>query len=265
MAASESNPIILYDIKSGVDPPAWSPSTWKVRFVLNYKRLPHKTIWVSFPDIASTLSSLGLEPLGSEASYTPYTLPVIADPTHSGSPTIVRDSVAITQYLDVTYPDQERPLFPGGSHALQALFSHYVSTRLMPTAGDLVISLIPAILDEAGSTYYNQTRELMLGKPLAEFRPKGAELEVAWSKVKKEFDVLDLLLRNNEVRSGGVGGDLVLGNQISFADFALVSNFVFLSKLESGEDGSPWERVKSWNDGRWDRMWKKCEEFMEVK
>ncbi|KDQ11685.1 hypothetical protein BOTBODRAFT_113976 [Botryobasidium botryosum FD-172 SS1] len=265
MAASGSNPVILYDIKSALEPAAWSPSTWKVRFVLNYKRIPYKTVWVSFPDIASTLSSLGLKPLGSDVSYTPYTLPVIADPTSAGPPIIVRDSTAIAEYLETTYPDPERSLFPGGTHALQALFSNYVSTRLTPPIGSLVVALIPAILDEAGSTYYNETRKARLGNSLAELRPKGAELEAAWSEAKKEFDVLDSLLRSNQVESGGVGGDLVLGNQFSYADFVLVSNFVFLSKLQSDEDGNPWERIRAWNDGRWDRMWKRCEELMQVK
>jgi len=31
------------------------------------------------------------------------------------------------------------------------------------------------------------------------------------------------------------------------------------------EDGIPWERIRGLNNGRWERMWKKCEEFMEVK
>jgi len=261
MAASESNPIILYDLKSVVDPPAWSPNTWKARLVLNYKRLPYKTVWVSIHEVASTLRSLGLEPL--QGARFEYTLPIIADPTHSGSPTIVRDSAAIAQYLDTTYPDPERLAFPGGSHALQALFLHHVSTQsaLRP----LIVPLIPSILDEAGATYYNQTRGHYFGKPLAQARPTGEKLEAAWSKAKEEFDMLDSFLQKNDVQFGGVGGDFFMGHQFSFADAMLIGTFIFMSKLSSDEDGSPWERVRSWNDGRWERMWKKCEEFMEVK
>jgi len=262
MAASESNPIIFYDIKSKADPPAWSPNTWKARFTLNYKRLPYKTVWVSYPDIAPTLISLGLEPLSSGVAYT---LPVIADPTHSGPPTIVRDSLAIAKYLDVTYPDLERPLFPGGTHALQALFMHHVSTRIAPTLRPLLVPLAAAILDDAALPYFNQTREAFFGMPLAEFRPKGAKLEEAWSNVKKEFDVLDSILQKNDIQFGGNGGDLVLGDRLSFADFVLAGLFVWMTKVNSEEDGNPWERVRRWHDGRWERLWKRCEEFTQVK
>ncbi|KDQ17825.1 hypothetical protein BOTBODRAFT_127701 [Botryobasidium botryosum FD-172 SS1] len=262
-ATSASNPIILYDIKSKLDPQAWSPNTWKARFALNYKRLPYKTVWVSYPDIAAKLSSLGLEPLSSGAA--PYTLPVIADPTHSGTPTIVRDSFAIAQYLDVTYPELERPLLPAGTHAFQALFLHHASTRITPTLRPLLVPLAPAILDAAALPYFYRTREASFGRPLAEVRPSGTALEEAWSKVEKEFGVLDSILQKNDVHCGGNGGDLVLGNRVSFADFVLAGLFVWMSKFNPGEDGNPWERIRSWHGGRWERLWKGCEEFMEVK
>jgi len=262
MAASESNPIILYDIKSKVDAPAWSPNTWKTRFVLNYKRLPYKTVWVSYPDIASTLSSLGLEPLASGPAYT---LPVIEDPTHSGSPIFIRDSAVIAQYLEATYPDMERPIFPGGSHALQALFLHQVHTRIFPLHPHLIGWLNTSILDEAGVSHINQKAVAKFGKPFADLRPKGAELEEAWNDFKKELDVFDSVLQKNDVQFGGTGGDLVLGNQISFADFALVGIFVWMSKASSEDDGCPWDRVRGWHNGRWERMWDKCEAFMQVK
>ncbi|KDQ11680.1 hypothetical protein BOTBODRAFT_67848 [Botryobasidium botryosum FD-172 SS1] len=261
MAATESNPIILYDIISLADPPAWSPNVWRARFVLNYKRLPYKTIWVSLPDIASTLQSLGVEP--SPAGM-PYTLPVIADPTASGPPKIIRESLAIAQYLDITYPDIERPLFPNGSHALQALFLHHVSNGILPTMRDLIIPLVPPILDEAALPHFRRTREAFLKKPLEEARPKGAELEEAWGKAKEQFGVLDSALQKNDVRLGGTGGNLVLGKQPSYADFILVAWFVAMSKLESSEDGNIWEKVKGWHAGRWERMWKECEGFMQV-
>lgn len=265
MAATESNPIILYDITSALEDRAWSPNTWKARLSLNYKRLPYKTVWISLPDIAPTLTALGLEPLTGKGH--PYTLPVISDPSPEGSglpPTIIRDSVEIARYLDIKYPDIERPLFPAGSHALQALFIHCVQS-LIPSFRDLFIPLAPAILNEEALPYYHRTRAAILGKPVDEAQLKGVALEEAWKKLEQEFGVLDSCLRANDPNLGGVGGDLVLGNQVSFADFVLVGFFAWMNRIPEAEGGFPWDRVRLWHGGRWERMWKRCEDYLEVK
>jgi len=267
MAATESNPIILYDLKSAPGAPeakAWSPNTLKARIALNYKRLPYKTIYVSYPEIAPTLKGLGLEPLKGQTGPRAYTLPVIIDPTPSGPPKIVRDSAAIAQYIDATYPDSERSLYPGGSHALQALFYHHFEARLYPTLITLFVPLVPTILDEGSLEYFIRTRSKAWGKPLAEVRPKGAELDKTWESLKAEFDVLDSFLQNNDVERGGVGGDYVMGDKFSFADCVLLAFFVWMNKVKPEADGNGWERVKSWHNGRWERLWKKSEEFLRV-
>ena len=48
---------VLFDIP-GKDGLAWSPNVWKVRAVLNYKKLPYKTEWIEFPDIEPKLKEL---------------------------------------------------------------------------------------------------------------------------------------------------------------------------------------------------------------
>lgn len=35
------------------------------RFILNYKRLPYQTVWLSFPDIEAELQKLGVAPTTS--------------------------------------------------------------------------------------------------------------------------------------------------------------------------------------------------------
>ncbi|KDQ17824.1 hypothetical protein BOTBODRAFT_171539 [Botryobasidium botryosum FD-172 SS1] len=267
MVATESNPIILYDLKSKLAEPGWSPHAWKARFVLNYKRLPHKTVWLSYPEIEPTLKALGLPPLVGE--YVDYTIPVIVDPAPPGSgapPTIVRDSVAIAKYLDATYPDPERPIFPNGTRALQVFFERHITKQIITYSPlpILIVPLIPSILDDLALPHFRRTRDPWYGVPIEEARPKGAALEEAWAKVKEEFDVLDAILEENSVERGGDGGDFVLGHQISFADFTLVGLFVLLSKFQPEEDGCPWYRVKRWHGGRWERMWKKCEGLMQV-
>lgn len=91
-------------------------------------------------------------------------------------------------------------------------------------------------------------------------------MEEAWNKLEQEFGVLDSCLRANDPQLGGVGGDLVLGNQVSFADFVLVGFFVWMSRIPESEGGGfPWDRVRLWHDGRWERMWKRCEGYLEIK
>ncbi|KDQ17833.1 hypothetical protein BOTBODRAFT_105044 [Botryobasidium botryosum FD-172 SS1] len=269
MAASESNPIIFYDIKSAAESPgakAWSPNTWKVRTALNYKRLPYRTIYLPYPEIAPTLRGLGLQPLEGQVGWRAFTLPVIIDPTPSGPPKIIRDSAAIAQYLDATYPDHERPLYPGGSHALQALFCHHFHTRIYPILQLLIVPLTPSILDEGSIEYFHRTRSEAWGKPFAEHRPRGADLDKTWESLKEEFGVLDSLLQKNEVGRGGVGGDYVMGDKFSFADCVLVACFVWIDKIMAKQDveENGWERIKGWHNGRWERLWEKSEEYMQV-
>ncbi|KDQ17832.1 hypothetical protein BOTBODRAFT_29144 [Botryobasidium botryosum FD-172 SS1] len=229
MAATASNPIILYDIKCSPDVPqakAWSPNTLKARIALNYKRLPYETIYISYPDIAPTLKDLGLEALEGKTGPQAFTLPIIIDPTPSGPPKIVRDSAAIAEYIDATYPDPERSLFPNGSHALQALFYHHFNTRLYRIFITLIVPLVPTILDPDSMDYFYKTRSAAWGKPLEEVRPKGEDLDKLWESLKAEFDVLDSLLQSDEVERGGVGGDFVMGDKFSFADCVLLAFFI---------------------------------------
>lgn len=49
--------IVLYDLActKGV---CFSPVVWRIRLLLNYKRIPYKTIFLEFPDIEPTLKGL---------------------------------------------------------------------------------------------------------------------------------------------------------------------------------------------------------------
>ena len=52
------------------------------RFVLNYKGIPYRTVWVEYPDIARTCQELGVDPTSTKADGSPqYTLPMIYDPS----------------------------------------------------------------------------------------------------------------------------------------------------------------------------------------
>jgi hypothetical protein len=57
MDAQVEPEIVLYDLActKGV---CFSPAAWRVRLMLNYKRIPYKTIVIEFPDIEPTLKGL---------------------------------------------------------------------------------------------------------------------------------------------------------------------------------------------------------------
>ncbi|KAF8588673.1 hypothetical protein K439DRAFT_1233675, partial [Ramaria rubella] len=78
------------------------------RILLNYKGIPYKTTWVSYPDIEPTLKKLGCSPTGTkpdDPSKPFYTLPAIID-TSNGTQVVIADSLAIAEYLEAKYPDR---------------------------------------------------------------------------------------------------------------------------------------------------------------
>jgi glutathione S-transferase len=79
------------------------------RFMLNYKQIPYKTVWIEFADVQSRLKELGAPSTATAADgITPfYSLPTIYDPN---TEKFVSDSIEITKYLDATYPGTT-PLF----------------------------------------------------------------------------------------------------------------------------------------------------------
>lgn len=57
MSIAKEPEIILYDLASTKNV-CFSPVVWRIRLMLNYKKLPYKTIFLEFPDIEPTLKEL---------------------------------------------------------------------------------------------------------------------------------------------------------------------------------------------------------------
>jgi hypothetical protein len=57
MSTSPEPEIILYDLACTKNV-CFSPTVWRVRLLLNYKRIPYKTVFLEFPDIEPTLKDL---------------------------------------------------------------------------------------------------------------------------------------------------------------------------------------------------------------
>ncbi|KAF8577825.1 hypothetical protein K439DRAFT_1639378 [Ramaria rubella] len=250
--------ITLYDITCNVPGKAWSPNTWKARTVLNHKRIPYKTVWIAYPDIASTLKKLGGAPTSTNPDGKPhYTLPAILD--NSGeSPVVVTDSLAIAEYLEKKYPD--RPVFPKGGKALQYTFEEAFNRIVFPHFGKILRPLAWQILDKPSQAYFRETRERWYGngKILEEWSPEGPVREHDWALLQGGFDTLATLLDKN-----GKGVMYVAGGiEPTRADMIVVSHLAWIIAV-APED---WEkRVKYWNDGRWEKLWKMSEPWRAVR
>jgi hypothetical protein len=49
--------VVLYDLAS-TRGRCFSPAVWRIRLLLNYKRVPYRTSFLEFPDIAPTIELL---------------------------------------------------------------------------------------------------------------------------------------------------------------------------------------------------------------
>jgi hypothetical protein len=57
MSAQSEPEIVLYDLACTKNI-CFSPVVWRIRLMLNYKRIPYRTIFLEFPDIEPTLKGL---------------------------------------------------------------------------------------------------------------------------------------------------------------------------------------------------------------
>ncbi|KAG8954440.1 hypothetical protein FRC04_011767 [Tulasnella sp. 424] len=262
--ATVENPLILYDIKSKGPPGGmgWSPNVWKTRFVLNYKQIPYKTVWVSLPDIEPTLKPLGFDPTPSVINGKEwFTLPVISDPSPEpgGEPTLVVDSQVIAEYLDSKYP--QRPILPEGTKAFQAMFVGWVRTNTLPHLIPLVAPQIVPILDDPGAEYYIRTREEMFGRKLTEMGI-GEERAKSLAALEKVLATLD-----GHISLNG-GGDFLMGSTPSFADFILCASFMWMKRAPTTQDPgfeTVFDVIKGWHGGRWGRLHMWSQQFTEEK
>jgi len=263
--------IILYDIPSNASTgyKAWSPNTWKARFSLNVKNIPYKTEWVEYPDIAAVSKKAGAKPTGTKDDGSPqYTLPMIYDPTTN---TAVTDSWDIAVYLDKTYP-KTTTLFPSGSNALIAAFLDAFGTAV---EGPLFFAIIlPSwkCLNEPSAAYFRRTREAKFGKTLEEFAPPGEVGEKTWADAQAGFTQLAGWLDKNtnaytntgKGEGGGQQLPLVMGEVLSFADVMVGASLVW-AKIVLGKDSEEWNKIRSWDGGKWgvvSDFWEKYEKVV---
>ncbi|KAG9309683.1 hypothetical protein JVU11DRAFT_10355 [Chiua virens] len=277
--------IILYDVPS-TSPQPWAPNIWRIRLLLNYKRLPYRTCWVEFPDVENTLRAINAPPTSVRPDGRPvYTLPAIFDPTAiassyldpSGSvvsqprPVVLTHANTIAEYLERTYP--ARPVIPEGTRALQTLFVHHITEVFVQPLLPILIPLSHRQLPVHVQNHF-QVRvgpegdhDISMGEHAGDgfgdaSTPRLAPSNRAhqWTAVQSQFAFLAQILDKN-IGDGESDGLVVTGHELTYADFAICSILIWIEKV-APHDG--WARVREWDGGRWARLRERCKAYMDV-
>ncbi|KIJ39495.1 hypothetical protein M422DRAFT_210415 [Sphaerobolus stellatus SS14] len=247
--------ITLFDIPSICKPQAWSGNTWKARYILNYKRIPYKTVWIPYPDIEKTLVNLGGEGKAtSKRADDPtkplYTLPAILDETGTEAVLIV-DSVNIAEYLDQKYP--ERPVMPNVGKALEFAVEALFTSTVWPLAVMPLLPFADQIQDERSQPYFRESRERVFKKKIEEFSPEGPIRDSQWKALQEGLDKFAAVLDKNGPNIYFVRG----GINPTFADFLLAARIRWIKTIAPEE----WRKrgVEQWSNGRWGKLLKSLE------
>ncbi|KAI0055688.1 hypothetical protein BV25DRAFT_1733312 [Artomyces pyxidatus] len=246
--------ITLYDVPSAA-PEAWAPNIWRIRLILNYKRLPYRTVWVEFHDVERAMRAIHAAPTSAGRDGRPiYALPAISVPHHStGAPMVLSNVAAIAEYLEVTFP--ARPVFPEGSRALQVVFVQYLSEVVLQPLLPIMVPLTHFRLPPRAQAHFRGSAPM----PMPPHLQPGPQNEQAWQAVKDKFDALASMLdKNNGLDGDGV---VAMGRELSYADFAICSVLIWIERV-APHDG--WARIRSWSGGRWVRLWDRCKDYMDV-
>jgi glutathione S-transferase len=139
----------LYEL-CGEDPEIlFSPYCWRSRMALVHKGLAFETIPWRFTE-SDRLAFANWEKV-----------PVLVD-----GDKIVADSWAIAQYLDDAYPDA--PSLLHGRPASYRFITSWNDATILASVVRLIVSDIPALLNEAAKPYFVESRTARFGMPLDE-------------------------------------------------------------------------------------------------
>ncbi|KAF5348611.1 hypothetical protein D9756_009572 [Leucocoprinus leucothites] len=245
--------ITFYDLaaKDGIQ--TWSPNPWKTRYVLNYKKLPYKTVRLEYPDIESEYKKLGIPPSGINFDGTSlYTSPSIID---EATKTPVTDSYKIAEYLDKAYPNTP-PVFPPGTEVFQAAFYDQVNELIGPL-WPLLLPRIPRnLLNPPSAEYFTRTRSVLFGMPLSHAEPQGEKKIEAWQRVQVVFEIINGWLSKSS-------GPYFMGDTVTFSDFVIAALLDGI-RICFGEESKEWKNVQTWNDGRWKTFLTSLEKYANV-
>ena len=134
----------LYEL-CGTDPKLiFSPYCWRSRMALAHKGLAFDSVPWRFTETARL------------AFANSRSVPVLVD-----GDKVVADSWVIADYLEATYPD--RPALFAGTPAASRFTAAWCDSALHGALARLIVSDIPALLDDAARAYFITAREQRFG------------------------------------------------------------------------------------------------------
>ncbi|KAG2417598.1 hypothetical protein HFD88_008817 [Aspergillus terreus] len=239
---SQSKPeIVLYDLACTKNI-CFSPVVWRIRLMLNYKRIPYQTVFLEFPDIEPTLKELGIPPSDSGT----YTVPAIH---HLPTKTHIMDSARIADFLESTYPDPAVPLTSELGRKIEAQSRKVVSTAF----GASVLPREMGILSPRAQEYFRRTREAALGHPLEDLLDPERE-EQAWAAVDGAIREVGELMLTHKAE-----GPFILGSRPSYTDFFIAGALQSARTVHAGV----FERLVRYPGYR--EVYEACVPFMQRK
>jgi len=218
MAAQIEPEIILYDLACTKNV-CFSPTVWRIRLMLNYKRIPYRTIFLEFPDIEPTLKGFGLVPGPSAANR--YTVPAIQ---HVPTNTILMDSSPIAEFLESTYSDPPVPLTSELGREIE-IKARTVVGRVFRTS---VMPREMGILSPRAQEFFRRTREAMLGHRLEDLLDADKEQQ-SWEAVDDSVRAVGELMQTHKS-----DGPFVLGIQPSYTDFFVAGSLQCARMVDEG-------------------------------
>ncbi|KAF9872557.1 putative glutathione s-transferase [Colletotrichum karsti] len=225
----DNNKITLYDLaQRGETNRCWSYNVWKIRLVLNYKKIPFTTAWVDHNTLGPTLKSLGVPP--NTTGGFEFTVPTIKLPDGL----MVTDSAVIASRLEGIYPSPALHL----DLELQAQVDRVVHMTCMPLFAIYMPQVARELIDKATVPAFSKSREKRFGMTLEELETsKGAEK--AWVAAESGFAAMKEILTSHKKDEG----PFIRGSQVCYADFALVAVFEAFKRVGNGM----FERALEWD------------------
>jgi len=206
MASQIKTEIVLYDLACTKNV-CFSPVVWRIRLMLNYKRIPYRTVFLEFPDIEPTLKGLGVAP--DESDPGKYTVPTIQ---HLPTNTYLMGSDPIARLLESTYPEPPVQLTSDLGREIE------LKAR---TAGRSAFraSVMPReirILSPRAREYFRRKCEAAIGHRLEDLFDNE---EQNWAAVDDDMRAVGELMRTHKA-----DGPFVLGSRPSYTDFFIAGS-----------------------------------------
>ncbi|KAF4335512.1 glutathione S-transferase [Fusarium beomiforme] len=220
MADGNQPEIVLYDLACTKNT-CFSPVVWKIRLMLNYKRIPYKTIFLEFPDIEPTLKGLGVKSHDTSNGSPSYTVPTIR---HVPSGVYIMDSPAVAEFLESTYPDPPLPLTSELGREIETMARGAVG----PAARFSIVPRENLILSPRSQEYFRAKNETRMGCKLEDLMDPEEE-EKAWNGVTDKMrELSDLMLTNKDK------GPFLFGEKPTYTDFFIAASLQSMRVMDEG-------------------------------